>query len=345
MLVLDATPIEAMVDDLTKLHQRLPDIGAEVRLPESVTVVQYAGRTNGHGVLREERHLRAVLAEVAAERERFPAPSSGEAVICFRAHRERFVGLGFAEEQVLRFGGVRRLNALAQVERLHVVGRPMPPSDDLHFVAQVIHHDEAPVARYLVLTARSFGGQPYEMDVVDFADPRAAALLKATRDDEIVQVLHRARLLDLEEQQSMAGLGLGNRSRVRLVLHHGHVIPGLRVDELHLESERTDVNERRREEAEQRVLAAVQDLQRRGADVTVTAVARAAGAHKQTVAKVLGTPVHTLRRDLSNKGMNRLPKIEEVGCPLSRATPLGVSAAGRVRPRPLSRRLRQACAA
>jgi hypothetical protein len=234
LIVLEATPNEALVDHATKQHERLPHVAAEGRLPANVDVVQCAGRSNGHSVLRDERHLRSVFAEVAAERERFPVASpEREAAVCFREHRAQLVDLGFAEPQVLTFGAVRGLNAVAEVERLHVVGRPMPPTDDLLFLTQAIHHDEPPVARDLVLERRRYGGQPYAVAVVDFADPRASALLKSTRDDEIVQVIHRARLLSLDEQQTVPGLRGDRRSHVRLVLHTGHVVPGLRVDELH----------------------------------------------------------------------------------------------------------------
>ena len=122
-------------------------------------------------------------------------------------------------------------------------------------------------------------------------------------------MIHRARLLAVEEQPSM--LDQMSRSHVRLVLHTGHVVAGLRVDELHIESIRRDVNEDRREDAERRILAAIEELRRRGEALTVTAIAKASGAHKQTVTKVLGTPVHTPRRDLPYKGMNRVPQSEE----------------------------------
>jgi hypothetical protein len=271
MLVLEATPVDALVDHLTGLHERLPDLEAQVRLPESVTVVQYASSSNGHAVLRDEERLIAVLAEVTAERERWPVGSPGrEAAVCFRAHRDRLVELGFAEDQVLTFGGARGLNAVSNVERLHVIGRPMAPSDGLLFLAQAIHHDEEPVSGELVLEPRSFGGQPYEVDVVDFADSRVAALLSAVRDDEMTQVIHRARLLAVEEQPSM--LDHMPRSQVRLVLHTGHVVAGLRVDELHIESKRRDVNEERREDAERRILDAIEELHRRGEFFTVTAI-------------------------------------------------------------------------
>ena len=88
-----------------------------------------------------------------------------------------------------------------------------------------------------------------------------------------------------------------SRKRVRVVLHTSHPVPGLRVDELSVVSERQNLNEFRRQEAKDRIIAAAQTLSAQGKDVTMSAVAREAKAHKATVAKVLGTSVHTPRRD------------------------------------------------
>jgi hypothetical protein len=287
------------------LHTRLPDVAVSVALPENVTVVQHAGSSNSRIVLRDPERLKDVLAQVSAERNRFPVTgASQEAAICFRPIRAAVEAVGFAPEQVLTFGSVRGLNALSNVDRLQVIGRPMAPTHDLLHLAQVIHHGEAPIDPQIVVEARRFGGQPYEVDVVDFADPRASALLKATRDDELVQVIHRARLYSVQAQRGMFHKG---REAVQLVLHTGHPIPGLRVDELHVTAVRRDVNDERATDAEQRVRAAIQQLQNAGKVVSVNAIAKTAGADKRTVTKVMGKPVDTLR-DLSNKGIHHLPQ-------------------------------------
>jgi hypothetical protein len=80
------------------------------------------------------------------------------------------------------------------------------------------------------------------------------------------------------------------------------------------------VNDERSQEAAQRIWDAIQELKQRGAEVTVTAIAPAAGAHKATVAKALGTSVHT-PNDLLNKGVNRLPKFEEEAAPSTAPLP------------------------
>ena len=106
----------------------------------------------------------------------------------------------------------------------------MPPSDELVYLAQVIHHDEAVVSAEKVLRERPYGGQPAAVDVLDFRDDRVSALLKSRRDDELVQVIHRARLLMLKSQTGFEDMA--ERRGVRLVIHTSHPIPGLRVDRL-----------------------------------------------------------------------------------------------------------------
>ena len=310
LLVLEATPIVALVDRLTAQHTRLPDVIVTVALPENVTVVQHAGSSNGRTVLRDPERLKDTLADVSAERDRFPiANPAREAAICFRFLQGEVVALGIAPEQVLTFGSLRGLNALSNVERLQVIGRPMAPTHDLLHLAQVIHHDEPPINPQVTIEARRFGGQHYEVDVVDFADPRAAALMKAARDDEMVQVIHRARLFSVEAQGELFRDG---RPSVRLVLHTGHPIPGLRVDELHVTALRHDINAERETDAEQRIAAAIEQLQNEGKALTVNAIAKAAGADKRTVTKALGKPVDTLR-DLSNNGIHHLPQQSSSG--------------------------------
>ena len=215
--------------------------------------------------------------------------------------------MGFGPAQILHFGNTRGTNALAAVRRLHVVGRPMPPGDDLLYLAQVIHHSEAPVENEWVLRSVAYGGHRVSVDVVDFADPRVAALLRAHRDDENIQVLHRARLLTLDPQLPLGG---GVRHAVRIVLHTSHPVPGLRIDDLILGPVGPDLNAERTEEADARTAAATRRLEARGEACTVSAIAREAEAHKKTVAKHLGVPVQTVKRDLPNKGVHHRPQTE-----------------------------------
>ena len=315
LLVLDATPVAVLVEHLTQRHQRLPEVRASVRLPENVAVVQYASSSNGHAVLQEEWRRQQVAAQVAAERQDYPVSTPDlEAAICFRSQREALEGLGFAHSQVLTFGSARGSNALAGVERLHVIGRPMPPGGELVYLAQVVHHDDDyAVSGQLTLRRHQYGGQRWDVAVVDFVDPRISALLYVRREDELLQVIHRARLTALEPQEHLAALGTGYRRRqVRLVLHTNHPVPGLRVDQLIVAESEMDVNEARQKEAEGRILAAVDRIRHRGEFVTVTGVAKEAGAHKATVSRVLGQRCIPLLR-ISSKGMHRVPQSSDNG--------------------------------
>jgi hypothetical protein len=178
LLLLDATPVPTLVDHLTRDHERLPDIEVRVQMPENMRVVQYASTTNGHIVLSNPEKARQVQSEVAAERMRFPADPEKEGAACFRRMRQSLITDGFLESQVVTFGSVRGTNALTAVERLHLVGRPMPPGDDLVYLAQVLHPGGPPISDRMVLTPRKFGAQNYEVDVADYSDERVAELLR-----------------------------------------------------------------------------------------------------------------------------------------------------------------------
>jgi len=86
LLVLDATPVSALVEHLTQRHDRVPEVRAVIRLPENATVVQYAASSNGHAVLGNEWRRKQVEEQVASERRDHPVSTPDqEAVICFRS--------------------------------------------------------------------------------------------------------------------------------------------------------------------------------------------------------------------------------------------------------------------
>lgn len=297
LLVLDATPLPVLVDYLCQEHECLPDVDGDIELPANVTVVQYAAATNSHSTLPKGEQVNHVLKQVEQERGRLPAASgSDEALIAYKGVLARFADAGFAEGQMLSFGAVRGSNAVENVRRLHVVGRPFPPTSDLHFMAQIIHRRESYVSPELVVVPRQFGNQPFAVDVVDYADTRMSALLHAHRESELVQVIHRARPFILEAQKRLDAGGV--RESVTLVIHTSHPIPGLRVDRLIVDGERQrDVNEERHQDAEDRVRRAAVTLAEQGGNVTIDAVAREAGASWRTVQKVLGNTLHTFVGD------------------------------------------------
>ena len=160
MLVLDATPLHVLVDYLCATHERLPDVDGDIELPANVTVVQYASSTNGHSVLTQEKRVQTVVAEIAAERLLAPvADLSHEALITYKEALPLLGRAGFATDQMISFGAMRGTNAVENVRRLHMVGRPMPPTTATHYLAQIIHHDEPYVSPEVVIDRRQFAGQ------------------------------------------------------------------------------------------------------------------------------------------------------------------------------------------
>lgn len=294
ILILDATPVRALVDHILQDHARLDDVEVPVALPANVTVVQYADRTYGHSSLKNDRAVQEVLDQVRQERHKFPVSSpEDEAVICYTSMKPHFIEMGFAESQVLTFGSVRGTNALATVQRLHVVGRPMVPGAEIPYLAQVVHHDEPVVSEEVVLRPAYFGGQRLAVDVVDYADGRLSALMQATREDELTQCLHRARLFLLEPQQRLEGPE-GRRS-ARLVLHTSQPVPGLRVDELVTTEGEVGptLNQQREADAETRVRAAWEALKAEGHQPSINMVAKRANSSWRTAAGALGKVLHT----------------------------------------------------
>ena len=290
LLVLDATPLRTLVDHITAMHERLPDVVADIALPANVTVVQYATGTNGYTSLRSDAQVARVLDEIAQERLASPCAPGEEALIVYKDTLARFASANFAQDRILTFGSARGTNALAAVRRLHVVGRPYPPLEETFFLAQIIHHEEVAVSPEIVLRSREMGAQRVAVDVADYADPRMAVLLQSAREDELFQVLHRARLLTVDPQSSMEA---AVRSFVRLVLHTSHPVPGGRVDELILSTNDEGWNEGLQLEAEKRISAAIARLRAAGLAVTVDAIVLEAQASKRTVRKYMGTRDHT----------------------------------------------------
>ena len=314
----------ALVDYLTRDHERLPDVEACVRLPENVHVVQYATATNGHTALREKLKIDAVLAEIATERLKHPVIAEQEGAVCFRAMKRSLTESGFQEDRVVTFGSVRGTNSLADVERLHLVGRPMPPGDDLVFLAQVLHPGDLVISGRMVLSARRYGGQPYEVDVVDFEDPRVAALLRSQREDEMEQAIHRARIFALRNPQLglFRGGGPEERRQVRVVLHTSHPVPGLRVDELILTNLAEGLNQTRHRDADRRIQAAVLQIQEACEYVTAAKVATMAKASRRTAAEYLRNRDHTPKEDLSYKGVMSPPQAMKPGAFPARVLPV-----------------------
>jgi hypothetical protein len=290
LLVLDATPIRPLVNHLTRLHDRLPDVHVEVTVPPNVHVTQHTDRTNAHSTLADPDRVADVISAIDRERITHPVTPDREGAVVYRRLKADVVAAGLLPSRVLTYGSARGSNALADVERLSIVGRPMPPTAELIYQAQVIHHDQAPVSAQIELRSAPYGGQPYAIDIVDFVDPRVSALLHSAREDELLQVIHRARITNLVAQRQLdleGDGGDGERRHVDLVLHTSHPVPGLRVDSLRLGALGAMVNEERERDAKKRIARARAALEAAGAPESISAIARAAGASRDTVRRQL----------------------------------------------------------
>jgi hypothetical protein len=161
VLVLDATPSEAHLDMLLRHHHRLSDVAGNVRIPESVRIIQDASAGNGHAAMKDSTMRASVLARVAADRERYPvATPEGEGVVVYKAMREDVEALGFSPDRVITWARHRGTNALQDVTRLQLVGRPHPPGDaELFRTAAALHHDEEVLDFSVRRRWTAYGGQ------------------------------------------------------------------------------------------------------------------------------------------------------------------------------------------
>jgi hypothetical protein len=265
-------------------------VHVEVAVPPNVHVTQHADRTNAHSTLADPERVMEVITAMDVERMTHPVAPDKEGAVVYRRLKGDVVAAGLLPSHVLTCGSARGSNALADVERLSIVGRPMSPTAELVYQAQVIHHHEDPVSAQIELRSAPYGGQPYAIDVVDFVDPRVSALLHSAREDELLQVIHRARITNLEAQRQLDLDGNGEdgeRRHVELVLHTSHPVPGLRVDSLRLGALGATVNEEREQDARERIARARTALEAAGAPESISAIARAAGASRDTVRRHL----------------------------------------------------------
>jgi hypothetical protein len=290
LLVLDATPIKPLVDHLTRLHDRLPDVDIPVAVPPNVHVTQHGDRTNAHTTLNDPARVADVIGAIDAERRTHPVADGKEGAVVYRRLKADVIAVGIPASHVLTYGSARGSNALADVERLSIIGRPTPPTAELVYLAQIIHHHEDPVSAQIELRSAPYGGQTFAIDVMDFVDPRVSALLHAAREDELLQVIHRARITNLVAQHQLAMDGHEDdreRRQVELVLHTSHPVPGLRVDSLRLGSLGTTVNQEREQDARERIARARAQLEAAGAPASISAIAHTAGASRDTVRRQL----------------------------------------------------------
>lgn len=340
VLILDATPLMPLVDHLSDGLHLEPVYAPTVTLPANVAVTQIADRFHGktsvnRAQTREDGSERrpgrdALLASLAAARADYPGDR--EAALCAKSLKEDVVAAGIPEERVLTFYGNRGLNSIEDADVVHLLGRPQAPDWTALQLAHVLHQQEAPIIGHLTLTPTTYAGyrapdgHGRAVTVLDFVDPRVSAVFRQHREAEIVQSIHRARLFRVgdaqiglfEPEERGIARHAGERRRVRVVIHSAHPIPGLRVDDLVYDQEpRQTVNEERAAAAAERIIGARNELIAEGIQPTVNAIARAAGADKRTVSRVLGggedlfRPVDTVNRSISYNGLHRAEQMSE----------------------------------
>lgn len=279
MLVLDATPIAPLTNWVLQDHRARPPVDCGVDLPALVDVVQYATAANSRQDIMSGR--RSYVTEIDEERRREPLEPGQEGLAGYKLLSPG--ALGFPDDRFASYGAARGGNQLSDVLRLFAVGRPMQPTDELVYLAQVIHHDGPVVSGELILAPRRYVGQPWEIDVLDFADPRAAELMLATRDHELLQAIHRAR-------PNTLGLDGDGRPALRLALHTSHPVVGLRIDKLHLPRDNgPDGNTSRSAEAYARIAAAITSLEAEGKEPSIREIAMAAKASRNTVSDYIAS--------------------------------------------------------
>jgi hypothetical protein len=330
VLIADATPQAPLVLKLAATNglSILPSFAPNVTLPPNVKITQIADAFFGKSTLNRIRKLRdgseqrpgrdTLLANLMQARRDYPGDK--EAVLCPKSLKPDVVALGIPADRVLTFFGNRGLNAIADCDVLHVLGRPQAPDRHALRLANLLHQGESPISPHMIMAEVAYAGYRgpdglgRAITVPTFEDPRAADCLEASRGDELLQSLHRARLfLIANSQTSMfepAGVDIARsakqRTKLRVVLHTSQPVTGLRVDELIYTPTGLDPNTKRHNEALARIRAAVTQLEAEGVPVSAAAVARVSGASRNTAAAALREILDTARGRLTDNFLNRL---------------------------------------
>lgn len=141
-------------------------------------------------VRRRENRLRECVDHVRWHAQRvFPRPVL---VVTYQAIEAAFQDIPNVE--VAHFNAVAGLDRFKDVALLISIGRPLPPSQELHALAGA-YFDHVPEGRYRKHCAgiRMRSGETRGIDVIHHEDERAETLRAAICDDELIQVIGRGR--------------------------------------------------------------------------------------------------------------------------------------------------------
>ncbi|MGE0757819.1 MAG: DNA-binding protein [Pirellulaceae bacterium] len=290
VLVLDATPLNILYERLAPGLQIREIYQPDVAMPQRVGVVQYADHFWGKSSIRPKEAVRRALVR-QVDRTNQAHLGSAPAAVVLKDLRGLMAEIGIPAERTLNFYGLRGQNMVEDADRLYLVGRPQLPDYAVIQLANVLHMGELPIDRRMILRPERYDGyvaadgHGREIDVVDFVDDRASAILRAGREHEMFQAIHRARPLRVGLRGSQ---GDDLRSDLLISIHTAEPIPGIPVDDLIYDQTGTKSwNMQSHDEARERVLEARDWLVAQRISPTTRAIAEVAGASQGTVVKVL----------------------------------------------------------
>jgi hypothetical protein len=281
VLVLDARPGDRLLEILL-VHHEVERAPLDCDWPESARVRQVATTLNGVTSVRNPAGRCRVLRSLDDHRGRLQGGVEGAIVL--KPLVADVVRRGIPKTQVANYSAIRGLNRLQDVDVLHLVGCPQPPDHSVLQTAHVLYKGQAFVSTQLVLRPARYesyqteDGSGLAVDVLDFEDPRASALLRSKREDELFQAVHRARPL---RRGSTDG-------ELLVVIHTALPIPGVPVHEVQLPTAPSIChNDRLKGEAEQKVELEIRRRESVGEPLGRNSIQRATGVRPATVTKVL----------------------------------------------------------
>ena len=269
--VLCSTPDPVLRQWMGQLNlEILKEYRPKVSLPHGVRVIQDTSGFYGKGSTQAKDPDR-LIAKARAYIEEFRPLRP--AVVTHK-HLQAIVAeaLGIPTSRVLYFGNMRGSNAVRDADLLLIVGTPGMASEAAYWQACAAFRGEAaPPSQRMAMRYRPYGGWRdarglgREIQVLAFVDPRVDEIYEAARRDELIQAVYRCRPFDSD----------ASRSSLRVVLLSAMPVAGLRVDELRLSG-----NADRSEEANRRLVAALDELRDSDVAPTARALAAAAGTSK-----------------------------------------------------------------
>ncbi len=287
ILWLDATPNWPLLRSIIGTRKLRHHVVAVLSAP-GVQLTQDLRLRTAKTSMRKPENLRQVQRALTTI-SNGPGPSDG--VIVYTEQREAMVDTGFLTKNIETWGRARGTNRLEHVDRLFVVGRPQPPLREVIWplAEALFHDDEKPIDGDLGYAWRRFEGQEWEGNFLSFEDARAEEVLKAHREAEVYQAVHRARLVS-------------RTTPLEVHLLEPIPIPGLRIEKLEFDDTRPSENERRHQDAFARIDVAIAELKSEGVRPSQRLVCQRAKVSAATYTK------YTKTKRKENRGQGMPPR-------------------------------------